>query len=169
MRKKKEKTEEVKEKKAIVKREYNFKVGNVPLNKFEKGNSMRKGLIKIREFAKAIRLIEEGYSVKEAIENASLNMSAFYRIKNSDPRFTKVYYEVLKRRSDLDFENIRKEIMSCDKDTAFAAKIKLEFLRWEAAKLNPEIFADKPERPPVSLEINIGGEVIKINDKGKSK
>ena len=144
-------------------------VKKLPSSAFAKGNQLAKGLYKIREYAKAVKLIAEGMTVTEAVKEAGLHINSFYNIKNSDPRLAKVYYEVLKRRSDLDFENIRKEIMNCDKDTAFAAKIKLEFLRWEAAKLNPEIFADKPERPPVSLEINIGGEVIKINDKGKSK
>jgi len=136
---------------------------------FEKGNQVaRKSAIKLNEFKNAIKAIaEDGASVTEACEKAGLAVSAFYNIKNMDPELGKVYYEALKRRMDRDIERVRLEVLGCDKENAFPAKIKTEFIKWISAKLNPAVYGDTEQRPPVNLEIKIGGELVTV--KGGNK
>lgn len=143
---------------------------------FEKGNTLgrangKKALqmpVKLNEFKNAIKAIaEEGKSVTEACEGAGLSVTHFYNIKNSDAELTKVYYEALKRRADLDIERVRHDVLTCDKDTAFPAKMKIDFIKWITAKLNPERYGDVDSRPPVNLEIKIGSELVQV--KGANK
>ena len=57
--------------------------------------------------------------------------------------------------------------MVCDKDTAFSAKIKTEFIKWISGKLNPERYGEVDNRPPVNLEIKIGGETVTVAGSNK--
>lgn len=124
-------------------------------------------LAKLNEFKFAIQLISQGMSVPEACKKAGLEMQTFYNIKNYDPELTKVYYEALKRRTDTDIEKVRNDVLNCNKDTAFPAKIKTEFVKWIGAKLNPNVYGDVDNKPPVNLEIKIGGELVTV--KGGNK
>lgn len=146
---------------------------------FEKGNTVsrdsaikraKKRLVSVKliEFKNAIELIaNEGMSVKDACEKANILERVFYDIKNATPETKRVYYEALKRRTDRDIERIRNEVMVCDKDTAFSAKIKTEFIKWISGKLNPERYGEVDNRPPVNLEIKIGGETVTVAGSNK--
>lgn len=123
---------------------------------------------KLIEWKNAIELIaNEGMSVKDACEKANISERNFYDIKNATPETKRVYYEALKRRTDRDIEKIRNEVMVCDKDTAFSAKIKTEFIKWISSKLNPERYGEVDSRPPVNLEIKIGNETVTVAGSNK--
>lgn len=141
---------------------------------FEAGNqvarknalvALKKNTVMLHEFKNAIKYIaEDGLGIVEACKKAGIQPSTFYNIKNMDPELGKVYYEALKRRNDRDIEKVRQEVMSCDKENAFPAKIKTEFIKWISAKLNPERYGDVEQRPPVNLEIKIGGELVQVKN-----
>ena len=144
-----------------------FQVGNQVARKNSLIN-LRKNTVKLNEFKNAIKYIaDEGLGIGEACEKAGITQQTFYNIKNLDPELGKVYYEALKRRNDRDVERVRQEVMSCDKENAFPAKIKTEFIKWISAKLNPERYGDVDQRPPVNLEIKIGNELVQV--KGPKK
>lgn len=132
-----------------------------------KMSDLSKSLAKLNEFKFAIKLISEGMSVPDACKEAGIDKPTFYNIKNYDPELQKVYYEALKRRTDNDIERVRTDVLTADKDTAFPAKIKTEFIKWISAKLNPNVYGDVDNRPPVNLEIKIGGELVTV--KGGNK
>ncbi len=133
---------------------------------FVKGNQIAKLNCKTRqlvEFRNAIELVaKEGLSVKEACAKAGLAFDTFWGIRNSDPRLNKVYYEALRMRNDHDVEKVRSDVLTCDKDTAFLAKIKTDFIKWHSGKLNPTVYGDVDQRPPVNLEIKIGNELLTV-------
>ena len=106
---------------------------------------------------------------KEACEKAGIQIKHFYCIKNSDPRLVKIYYEALRQRSDMDVEKVREDVLTCNKDTAFPAKVKTDYIKWHAGKVNPEVYGDVDNRPPVNLEIKIGGELLTVSGAGGSK
>lgn len=130
-------------------------------------SDLNASLAKLNEFKFAIQLISQGMSVPDACKEAGLEKQTFYNIKNYDPELTKVYYEALKRRTDIDIEKVRNDVLNCNKDTAFPAKIKTEFVKWIGAKLNPNVYGDVDNKPPVNLEIKIGGELVTV--KGGNK
>lgn len=132
-----------------------------------KMSDLSTSLAKLKEFKFAIHLISQGMSVPDACKEAGLEPQTFYNIKNYDPELTKVYYEALKRRTDTDIEKVRNDVLNCNKDTAFPAKIKTEFVKWIGAKLNPNVYGDVDNKPPVNLEIKIGGELVTV--KGGNK
>ena len=132
-----------------------------------KMSDLSTSLAKLNEFKFAIQLISQGMSVPNACKEAKLEMQTFYNIKNYDPELTKVYYEALKRRTDTDIEKVRNDVLTADKETAFPAKIKTEFVKWISAKLNPNVYGDVDNKPPVNLEIKIGGELVTV--KGGNK
>lgn len=132
-----------------------------------KMSDLNTSLAKLEEFKFAIQLVSKGMSVPEACKQAGLDQDTFYNIKNYDPELQKVYYEALKRRTDTDIEKVRNDVLNCNKDTAFPAKIKTEFVKWIGAKLNPNVYGDVDNKPPVNLEIKIGGELVTV--KGGNK
>lgn len=132
-----------------------------------KMSDLRTSLAKLEEFKFAIKLISEGMSVADACKEAGIEKQTFYNIKNYDTELQKVYYEALKRRTDSDIEKVRQDVLTADKDTAFPAKIKTEFIKWISAKLNPNVYGDVDNRPPVNLEIKIGGELVTVKGGGK--
>lgn len=140
---------------------------------FAKGNKLKyiaNTRRKLVEFRSAIEYIaQEGMGIKEACEKAGIQIKHFYRIKNSDPRLVKVYYEALRQRSDMDVEKVREDVLTCNKDTAFPAKVKTDYIKWHAGKVNPEVYGDVDNRPPVNLEIKIGGELLTVSGAGGSK
>lgn len=119
-------------------------------------------LTKLNEFKTAIHLVSQGMSVTDACKQAGVEVRTFYNIKNYDPELQKVYYEALRRRTDTDIERIRKDVLESNKDTAFPAKVKTEFIKWISGKLNPNVYGEVDNRPPVNLEINIGGELVTV-------
>ena len=137
-----------------------FKKGN----KFEikKGEKLSLGKVLLTEFRDAIMNICHGDSVAEACRKAGLDSTTFMNLKNREPELEQVYYEALKRRNDLDNERVRNEVLNCDKDSAFPAKIKTEWIKWHSGKMNPKIYGENADRPPVNLEINIGGELVTV-------
>ena len=141
---------------------------------FEKGNTISKdnAIKRAKDRLVSANLVEwkdaigfianDGMSVKDACAKAGITETTFYNLKNATPETKRVYYEALKRRTDMDIEKIRNEVMVCDKDTAFSAKIKTEFIKWISAKLNPERYGEVDNRPPVNLEIKIGSETVTV-------
>lgn len=140
---------------------------------FVKGNQIAKLNCKTRqlvEFRNAIEFIaQDGLSVNEACIRAGIPVSTFWKTRNSDPRLNKVYYEALRMRNDHDVEKVRGDVLTCDKDTAFPAKIKTDFIKWHSGKLNPTVYGDIDQRPPVNLEIKIGNELLTVSGGEKKK
>lgn len=127
----------------------------------QEGNRKNLGKVKLRQWANAIKHIISGCTVEEACSKADISVNRLMCIKNMDPELDKIYYEAMKMRQDLDYEKVRSDVLNCDKDSAFPAKVKSDWLFKAGRVVNPTRYYEQ-ERPPVNLEVNIGGELVTV-------